>query len=89
MAYIQVAESENSEEVMELPLEDDNSLDLATLTGQFPNAIGIKYKAESGAWRGVKMSGTSISHPDGYWPDSIKYVVSYSANQKRKGKRSA
>jgi len=84
MSFIQVAESESSEEVIEIPLEDDDTLALATLAGQFPNAIGIKYKTESGVWRGVKMSGSSISHPDGRWPESIKYIVSYSVDNKRK-----
>ena len=85
MAYIQVARSENSRDIMELPLEDDNTLDMATLTSQFPNAIGLKYKADSGAWRGLKVSGSCIYHPGGEWLKDSKYVVSYNVDNKRKG----
>lgn len=69
---------------MELPLEDDFTMDLATLTSQFPNAIGLKYKAESGAWRGLKVNGTTVSHPGDDWSETIKYVVTYNAENKRK-----
>ena len=70
---------------MELPLEDDNTLDMATLTSQFPNAIGLKFKADSGAWRGLKVSGNCIYHPGGEWLQDSKYVVSYNVDNKRKG----
>jgi len=84
MAYIQVARSETSRNIMELPLEDDNTLDMATLTSQFPNAIGLKFKADSGAWRGLKVSGNCIYHPGGEWLQDSKYVVSYNVDNKRK-----
>ena len=85
MSYIQVVKDEKSETPMELPLEDDFTMDLATLTSQFPNAIGLKYKAESGAWRGLKVNGTTVSHPGDDWSETIKYVVTYNAENKRKG----
>jgi len=84
MAYIQVIAHEHSSEAMELPLEDDLTMDLATLTSQYPNAIGLKYKAESGAWRGLKVHGTTVSHPGGDWSETIKYVVTYNMENKRK-----
>jgi len=85
MSYIQVIRHEHSETPMELPLEEDMTMDMATLTSQYPNAIGLKYKAESGAWRGLKVNGTTISHPGGAWSETIKYVVTYNnADNKRK-----
>ena len=91
MAYIQVVKYEHSDDVMELPLENDNTLDMATLTSQYPNAIGLKFKAETGAWRGLKVNGATISHPGGNWSESTKYVVTYNVDtadngdNKRKG----
>lgn len=84
MSFIQVIKHEQSADAMELPLEDDQTLDMATLTSQFPHAIGLKYKAESGAWRGLKVNGSTISHPGGAWSEYVKYVVTYNTDNKRK-----
>ena len=85
MAYVRVVKHETARDIIELPLEDDDTLDMATLTSQFPNAIGLKYKADSGAWRGLKVRGSVISHPGGPWSGDIKYVVTYNVDNKRKG----
>ena len=90
MAFIQVVESENSSEILEMPLEEDQTLLEATLVSQFPGAIGLRYKADSGAWRAVKASGTSFIHPGGEWALDAKYVVTYGRSDndygnKRKG----
>ena len=85
MSYIQVVKFEHAKDGMELPLEDDNTLDMATLTSQFPNAIGLKFKAESGAWRALKVNACIISPPADGWSDSVKYVVTYKDDHKRKG----
>lgn len=82
--YIQAIE-EDSAEAIELPLEEDQTLDLATLQSQFRNAIGLKYKAETGAWRALKVNGQSIVHPGKQWSDSIVYVVVFPKDNKRKG----
>lgn len=84
MSYIQVVKFEHAKDGMELPLEDDNTLDMATLTSQFPNAIGLKFKAESGAWRALKVNACIISPPADGWSDSVKYVVTYKDDHKRK-----
>jgi len=88
MAFIQVVASENSREILEMPLEDDNSLDAATLVSQFPGAIGLRYKADSGAWRAVKASGTYFIHPGGEWSLDAKYVVTYSTSNNNSGNSS-
>lgn len=41
--YLQVAEEEG-EEPIELPTEEDGTLLLSTLSGQFPGASGLKYR---------------------------------------------
>ena len=84
--YVQVVKSENGRDAIELPLESDDTLDMATVTSQFPGAIGLKYKAESGAWRALKVKDSVISNPAGTWSESIKYVVTYNQDNKRKGK---
>ena len=86
MSYVQVCKYEHSKDAMELPLESDGTLHMATVTSQFPDAIGLKFKAESGAWRALKVNGPSIAHP-GCWSESEKYVVTYRDDHKRKGER--
>ena len=49
MSYVQVCKYEHSKDGVELPLESDGTLHMATVTSQFPDAIGLKFKAESGA----------------------------------------
>ena len=87
MAFIQVVESENSSEILEMPLEDDQTLLEATLVSQFPGAIGLRYKADSGAWRAVKASGTSFIHPGGEWALDAKYVVTYGRSDNDNGNK--
>ena len=38
---------EEEEEPVELPVEADGTLDLSTLTAQFPGATGLKYRCLS------------------------------------------
>lgn len=62
MSYIQVAEDEN-EDAIELPLEEDNTMLLSTLTSQFPGSSGLKYKnPETGTARGIRLKGMSCGH---------------------------
>ena len=83
--YIQVVKYENGSDPVELPLESDDTLDMATVTSQFPGAIGLKYKADSGAWRALKVKDSVVSNPAGTWSESVKYVVTYNKDNKRKG----
>jgi len=73
--YIQVAEDE-SEESMEVPLEEDRTLLLSTLNAQFPGSCGLKYRnPDSGAMRGIRLSDGRLYPPDGEWSNRMFLAV--------------
>lgn len=74
--FIKIAESEDTE-FMEFPKEEDGSLLLTTVQTQFPNAIGIKYKGSSGAYRAIREADNVLVAPKGGWED-IVYIVTVS-----------
>lgn len=80
--YVQIGESPDSDNVIELPTECDGRILLTTIKAQFPDAIGLKFKSESGNWRGVGVSEGSLEPPiDGWGPNSYYIAV------KKAGKR--
>lgn len=80
--YLRVANSDDSE-FMEFPKEEDGTLLLTTVQSHFPNAIGLKYRASSGAWRGLRAVDNKFDPPRGGWIDVVYYVTESEA-QKRK-----
>lgn len=80
--YIQVADDEK-EEPIELPCEEDGTLLLSTLTGQFPGASGLKYRNltnqnkshPSGSFRGIRLSDKKLHPPDNGWKNQVYLVV--------------
>merc|ERR1719210_2062640 len=63
--YIQVCEDEGDEPI-ELPPEEDGTLLLTTLTGQFPGACGLKFRnPETRGWRGVRLTDGRLFPPGG------------------------
>ncbi|KAK2725833.1 uncharacterized protein LOC136032058 [Artemia franciscana] len=71
MDYICI-KSPNSRGTIELPLEDDGSLLLTTLTSQFPDATGLTFYCESAqATRGLKLSEGKLWPPRGGWSNTI------------------
>jgi len=82
--YIKICPDEGAE-FMEFPKETDSTLLLSTLTAQFPNAIGLKYRGPSGAWRALRAVDNIMEAPKGGWGDRL-YVLAVVAsdNQKRK-----
>jgi hypothetical protein len=71
--FIQVAEDAGDEPI-EIPSEDDGTLLATTLEAQFPGACGLKYKAETGAYRGIRLADGVLYPPDGLWGNH-KYIV--------------
>ncbi|XP_065567367.1 myosin heavy chain 95F-like isoform X2 [Artemia franciscana] len=70
MNYISVKSP--SRRTIELPLEDDDSLLLTTLTSQFPDAIGLTFYCESSqGTRGLKVSEGKLWPPRGGWSNII------------------
>jgi len=80
--YVKVAGNEDSE-FMEFPLESDGTLMLSTIQSHFPSAIGLKYKASSGAFRGLRAVDNRFEAPRGGWGELVYYVTESEA-QKRK-----
>ena len=75
--FIAVVENEG-EEMVELPLEEDGTLSLDTLQGQFPGSCGLKYRSpETGAWRGLRVTGGIVSQVNNDWSGNHVYVVVY------------
>lgn len=72
--YIQVTDDEK-EEAIELPCEEDHTLLLSTLTGQFPSACGLKYRNPTGSFRGIRLSDNKLHPPDNGWKNQIYLVV--------------
>ena len=83
--FITVVENEG-EEMVELPLEEDKTLSLGTLQGQFPGSSGLKYRSpDTGAWRGLRVSNGVVSQVNNDWSGNHVYVVVYPKDNKRKG----
>jgi hypothetical protein len=70
--FIQVAEDIN-EEPIELPIEEDGTLLLSTLQGQFPGSCGLKYRTESKAIRGIRLNENRLHPPSSGWENSTIY----------------
>lgn len=74
--YIKVSETEN-DEFIEIPKEDNDSIMLSTIQTQFPDAIGLKFRGSSGAWRAIRAVDNIFEPPKGGWGDKA-YCVSNS-----------
>ncbi|VEL16546.1 unnamed protein product [Protopolystoma xenopodis] len=67
LRYIRVCE-DFGEELIELPVETDDTVLLTTLTAQFLKATGLKYKAQdSDCLRGVRLADGRLYPPMGGW----------------------
>ncbi|KAL8615246.1 hypothetical protein ACOMHN_050287 [Nucella lapillus] len=82
--FIQVVD-ETADEIIEIPSEDDGTLLLTTLSAQFPAACGLKYKSETGAYRGIRLADGVLYPPDGIWGNHQYLAVFPKTDQKRKG----
>eukprot|EP00493_Phyllostaurus_siculus_P021770 UN22098 len=65
--YVRISAGPESEEVIELPTEADGKLMLTTITAQFADAIGLRFKSESGAWRGMRFIDGALEPPIEGW----------------------
>jgi len=62
---------------MELPTEDDGTLLVSTLSGQFQGACGLKYRNPiTFSLRGVRLADGKLHPPDGgTWGDNLYMTV--------------
>lgn len=72
--FVRVASSENGE-VMEFPTEEDNTVIFSAIKTQFPMAVGLKYRSESGAWRAVRDVNGNLVAPKEGWGNQL-YIIS-------------
>lgn len=80
-SFVKVAESQDTDDIMELPREKDGTVLLSTLQAQFPGAIGLKYKSSSGGWRGIRVEEKVLEPPYGGWGDTL-YIVTQDTKKK-------
>ena len=74
--YIAVTDDESKpDSLVEIPLEEDGMLLVSTLESQFAGASGLKYRASSGAFRGLRVSDEKVQPPSDGWEASPNYVV--------------
>ncbi|XP_066930592.1 TAR DNA-binding protein 43-like [Clytia hemisphaerica] len=84
--FVKIAEDETLENFIELPTEKCGSMLLSTIQGQYPNAIGLKYKSPSGSWRGVRLSESMLDPPFEGWGEAV-YSITLPKSEKDTGKR--
>jgi len=86
--FVKVAEKESSsDDYMELPREKDGTVLLSTIQAQFTNAIGLKYKSSSGAWRGIRAEDNVLEAPHGGWGETV-YIVTQGDSSRKKSEES-
>ena len=74
--YIKIGDDDDSGEFMELPSEGDGTILLSTIQAQYPCSIGLKYKSESGGWRGIRLSESILAPPPEGWGEN-EYFTTY------------
>jgi len=87
-SFVRVTDKDGDDEFMELPREKDGTVLLSTIQAQFPDAIGLKYRSSSGAWRGIRAEDNVLEAPHGGWGD-ITYVVTQTDPSKKKSAESS
>jgi len=85
--YVRISEGPEKEEVIELPTENDGKLMLATITAQYPDAIGLRFKSESGAWRGMRFINDAIEPPIEGWGDNDYFITKGSVGSVKSGEK--
>lgn len=74
--YIVVTDDESKPDgLVEVPMEDDGTLLVSTLESQFAGASGLKYRAPSGAFRGLRVADGKVQPPPEGWETARSYVV--------------
>jgi len=81
--FVRVTDNDEDDDFMELPREKNGTVLLSTIQAQFPDAIGLKYRSSSGAWRGIRAEDNILEAPHGGWGD-ITYVVTQVDPSKKK-----
>ena len=75
ISYIKIGDSANNDDVIEVPSEPDGSLLLSSVSAQFPGSVGLRFRSETGSWRGLRVTGNNIDPPADGWGTRSYYVV--------------
>jgi len=71
--YVKITDRENSNPI-EVPTEDDGSILLSTVTGQFPRATSLCFSFNENV-RAVKIKDGKLYAPEDGWGDLIYRCV--------------
>jgi len=85
--YVRISEGPETEEVIELPTEADGKLMLTTITAQYPDAIGLRFKSESGAWRGMRFIEGALEPPIEGWGYNDYFITKGAVSAVKKGEK--
>ncbi|XP_076451965.1 TAR DNA-binding protein 43-like isoform X1 [Babylonia areolata] len=70
------AVADDGDEPMELPIEEDGTILLTTLSAQFPGSCGLKYRnPDTGTMRGIRLSDGRLYPPDNDWGKQVFVCV--------------
>ena len=73
--YIKVV-ADDGDEPLELPIEEDGTILLTTLSAQFPGSCGLKYRnPDTGTMRGIRLSDGRLYPPDNDWGKQVFICV--------------
>ena len=72
--YVAISESE-TEDPIEVPVENEGGVLLSSVQSQFPSAVGLKFRNPNNrAFRGVRLADGVLYPPEGGWGDGV-YLV--------------
>uniref|UniRef100_A0A8D8X3F9 TAR DNA-binding protein 43 n=1 Tax=Cacopsylla melanoneura TaxID=428564 RepID=A0A8D8X3F9_9HEMI len=72
--YICVSDNDNEQNLVDLPLENNDTLYISTLAAQFPGAVGLKYQVNART-RAVKCVDNLLYPPENGWGEHVYYCV--------------
>lgn len=73
--YIKIRRTAEDNRLVEIPAQLDGSVLLSTVNSQFPKAIGLRFKSDTGAWRGISLDENKVMIPPENGWGSTEYCV--------------
>lgn len=84
MSYIKIVDPEVPDMIVNVPTNEDGTLELSSLKSQFPGASGLRYHLQDYV-RGVKMVGNQLHPPEGGWNKSTVYICVFPRGKSKYG----
>jgi len=73
--YVKIVHDVESDDVLEIPTEENGTILLSTIQAQFPHATGLKYKSDDGEWNDLVISDDALNPPDAGWGEKEFFVT--------------